>query len=807
MIRFKSAFKAIYRYRLYTLINIVGLGLSLASVIFLSRYIYSELTVGHFNSQIDRLAAFVIEFEPASSGTKAPFLDDPTFYDNIPELLNPLSDPAIEAYTCTICLAKDNIYDGANNINVSTLVADSNFLKVFEYQLSRGNRESVLKSNSGVLVTKQFADRILPKEDPIGKKFYYGGQNSQLVIEGIIAEPSTKALCDFDIVIPRSVQKEWPIKPQGYAKLAHKNYLQSFNETHNQFFESSDWGCKIRYQFRPVKELYFDNAVIPKIESYNRGDRQTLYVLSIVTILILIIGVFNFININIVLTRHRGREANIKYIFGASRTIIGGGLYLENLIMVSASIIVGWMLVAIFSDVISTKAGICICSNMSFNIIFTLMLLILLPIICSLYFIFSRYRVGFRDVNKGRSFVMSSVFFVIQYVITIFIIINSIYLIKQLQFMTEQSPGYTTQNIIAVSYDSQMYGDPDDQKQFMAYLQRENSRWQVIAQTLDENPHIIKWSCGALPTNMSMAKFNFYNNDVVISDVAIAYVPERYLDLFDINLLQGRFFKVDTDRPRSNALVVNESFIKLLNISSWRDAIIKSNRSVVSGVDNQGVTEFSYFIIGVIPDIQTEHLRFAKKPIALVFNGAGTKTRWNEYLLIKGSNSPQGMQSVIKSMDSLFTKDFNIEFKYRLMDDVISDLYLHDRQSAYIFTIFAIIAIIISALGLFSLSMYDIGRRYREIAIRRVNGATIMDIFMLFISKYLILIGLAFVVGSILAYYVISLYVSDFAIRAPISWWIFAFSFIMTLLTSFCALVPQIIHGARINPIFGLKKQ
>ena len=276
--------------------------------------------------------------------------------------------------------------------------------------------------------------------------------------------------------------------------------------------------------------------------------------------------------------------------------------------------------------------------------------------------------------------------------------------------------------------------------------------------------------------------------------------PE-YMNMFDFELKEGRLWD-STDVFNQYKCIINESAKKQFNIQDIHSVQLQPERRLwfSNRYDNDGNPP--YEIMGVIKDFNTGHLSKATMPILFIFIESGSP--YNNVLMARFIPGKQG--EAVAYLQELY-KEINgdAEFTYTLMEDEIAALYAEDKRVSRVYTTFSLIAIFISCLGLFALSLFDIRQRYREIALRKVNGAKRRDIMRLLLKKYAYLLGVSFAVSIPVTYWVINRYMEDFAHRTAISWWLFAISAIVVTAVSLLTLTWQVRRATNINPASAMK--
>jgi len=518
--------------------------------------------------------------------------------------------------------------------------------------------------------------------------------------------------------------------------------------------------------------------------------------------LILLVGVINYINIYAVVFLRRGRELGVKKVFGADGHNIFIQLLVENLLMTGLAIVLALILARVVNPFIQHVLQFDRISNIRFDAILLSVILFCLPLLTSLYPFF-RYRYAtvvnsFRNFDRIRSSGnMRRLFLSFQYVITIVMIVVSLFFVKQLRFMLDADPGYRTNDIIKVPFLKFMtdFRNLDSEERKMK-SDRENSIFDEIAQKMNANPLFINWTHGDSPNQIKKSGIPFKLPDGEFMDINLVGSSERWFKLFDIQLKEGRLWDDATDDFFSYNIIVTESALKQYGITDFSSALLQPSSRIwwASGRDEEMKTNPPYRIVGVVKDFNYSHLSEKSEPIAFNY------MKGNKYSPLVASIVPGRTQEAIAFLRKLHDETVGGEYTYSFVEDEVREMYREDKKIASIYSIFTFIAIFISALGLLSMSLFDVQQRRREIAIRKVNGATVADIIRLLLKKYFWSLTISFSIAAPVALYAINRYLEDFAHRAPVTWWLFAVAIVLAAGISLLTLIYQTQKAANRNP-------
>lgn len=794
------AIRPLLRFRNYTFINITGLALSLACVIIISRYVYSELSTDHFYPDLDRIYTTIEDSDKRPGERVFTAVYNP---NNEKAFVSILEHPAVE---CSTMLRPDeniSFWYKEKEYPSQTLIADSNCFKIINYPLIAGT--NTLSKPDEAVITEGYAKKIFGKDEALGKQLKLSIGNT-VTVAGIVGPPSTASSLEFDLVISDRLADHWSRMGIHLVRLYPNTDYKQVNSQHNNFMNMEKWGQSIRYQLFPLSDVYFSKNDITNYH-FRTGNFTYIWVLSIVAAMILLVGLFNFINIYSVIVLRRGREFGMKKVFGAASKMIFGQLFIENMLMAGFALFCGWIIVEATQPLVRNLLEINAVTNSLFDLLLSVGILFILPAFTSLI-PFIRYNysapiTSLGSVNRsGGSVISRKLFLAAQYIITFSLVICSLFFIKQLQFMLNVDPGIRTKDIIQTQFlkynSTERYTNKEEWEKERAKKQRITDE---LKQKMDASPLFQHWTYGDSPVGKGEGHFKFKSPNSEFKSVALMFVSPAWMKLFNIELTEGEMIDKEDDIPLDYNIYISESAKKLLDINDIKTTEIQPEQRLWFNTGSDMSKNPPYRILGTFKDFNVSHMGMQNAPAVLHPSGG-----WHEESLI-ASIVPGRRQEAIQFLKSLHDELIGGNFEYSFIEDEYRALYQEDVQITWVYSIFALIAILISSLGLFSLSLFDVQQRYREIAIRKVNGATTVVVMRMLLQKYYRLLGIAFLIATPISWLAIKRYLEDFAHKAPISWWIFVVALIVTGGISLATLIWQIRKAAETNPANAIKSE
>ena len=778
----KYAWRFLMRSKSYTIINLLGLAFSLACSIILMRYIHRELTVD--THCIDREHVYAIctntEGNRGLSGLKQ------YNYDTIS-----IDNRFVEAMTTYIPLEKDYVISGTNRIPARCLVTDSVFFQLFHYPIVQGKLS--LTTPQSALLTEKYARKIFGNENPIGKVLRYSN-GKDITVEGIVGEPECKTTINFDIILSSKLSQHWERMNTELYRFLPGTDINAINKTGSvpRYINDPKYDTRTHtFSLISVKDIYWDGSLTDREPAmFLSGNHSHLIILSGVCLLLLLTGILNFINLYLVALLRRGKEYGLKKVFGVCGKTLFANIWIENTLLVLSALLVSWLIIEIMSAPTEYLFDIHF-SYTAFDGWLSASILLLLPVITSIYPyikynytspILSIRSIGVQSHSKHfRMFFLGA-----QYIITFLLVVLSLYFNRQLGMLLNTEPGFRTKNIMNVNL---VYESKDFSSYTYESMQQRRQRVMQLDNELNACPFIELYEPSYENILTPTFGTNYLNNKGEKVFLNIHYATPAFFKLYDIKVIEGEIPDINKE-DRRTVFVVNKAALKALGYTSINGAgVIEENQKRANA--NASLQP----IVAVVEDYFEGHLTSGIKP---TIYPVGARFSGDLYQI---AYTPGKKKEVIDFLRNLEYKVYGSEdFEYTFLEDDINAMYTQDRQTATIYSIFAGMAIIISSLGLLGISLFDIRQRYREIAIRKVNGASAKDLYRLLFRKYITVLIIAVIIAIPLAYYLINTYTQDFAVRAPVSIDIFIISLLLVIIISLGTLAYQIQKAAYINP-------
>ena len=797
----KYAFRNLIRKRGHTLINLVGLSFSMAVILLIYLYVSRELSVDRFQVNGDRIYQVVNSTVMSSGQTIHSIYTTPEMAEEIRKDI-----PGVEA-VCRLRQTGAFIGPGEDLFMEVVAFVDSSFFRMFSYEILAGDRDNPFRDLKNVVLTehvarKLFGDSIQVPNDAIGRtiKFPEDPPDDVYTVSAVIADlPRTcshtfSVLVPYENAVPYSQSNNYSGNTYTYVLLDKNNDIEGLRRN-GQALVDKLYGKDIEsyiemgflsedpqftLYFTPFRETYLGMKEYDR--DYSRmGNSISLYILSSIGVLILLIACFNYVMISIGTAMNRLGDFGMMNVVGARRWQVLAQFVVESLLLALISLFVGIIFAEQLLPVFNNLAG----EDLQFtlyqatsNFLFLAGLLAFIVGSTSSYvgFYLLRRNQPLRLLRKEmlsmRRNGVARFSVVLQFFIAIALLISGIVIIKQLSFMVNRDVGFEKEGTVVIHVDF------------------EEQRINTLKECILASP-LVKG------VTMSDRNFNYGRNsdllqkpDGEIVTIRFLRVDEDYLGTLGLELLQGRNFEPgETVKDSIPLVLVNETLVKQLELDDPVGHQIKV-----------GGENLTLEIIGVVKDFHFDSMHDEIQP--LVMYTFDYNSVW--FVFVKADESQ--MAAVVEHCEKCWKEvvpEFNWE--YRFLDDILEGQYKSEDRWSRIIAYAAAIAIFLSCLGLMGISGIMVARRYKEIGIRKVNGATIPQIVLLLNADILKWILVSFVIACPAAWFAMHRWLQDFALRIRLYWWIFALAGLAAFLISILTVTLQIIRVARQNPVKALR--
>ena len=792
----KQAFRIITRMRGYTALSLLGLIISLSGTVIISRYIHQEWTIDHWMPDLDRTYICCDQEEGWNEWIATNTFD----HNHEKQFVSPVKDQSdIECWSDVNIRAMFRIMPENGEMFYSQAVSvDSNFTKVYPLEAVEGTL--VLRADGQCILSEELATRLFSGENAVGKTITVGDGDVNTIV-GIFRQPSTKSSIRFDIANYGDEDFYAPNNSRGFGivRMREGADVKAYNERQPwQRLRQWSSGRACRFSLQPYTRMLQQHSgkywtefgcIVPVASS------DHLWILCFVAVLLLFVGLFNFVNLFAVMRSHRRHELQVRRIFGASRWNIFCQLYAETFLLAVLTMIGVWTVVELTTPLLATYYNIEVLAQWKFDVGLTAGIVFGLPMVSSI--IPNRSILPSLGDGLGVGF---------QFFISLALLNVSIYFMRQLHVMMTADPGFRTKGLLTATIYPPSGRGSWSSEEFDAMMEKQEARTQIVKQKLNACPYLR----GITPSQ------DFINGgmDFALEDgrpVDIMYIMSDAARMYGLQLIEG-VLPSDSLSMDDYVCVANESAIKALGIKNRETDFVQFRDRLWWSSDKDCSGNPPYRIVGVVKDFNPGRQSEPIRPLLLMFeNWTNQDNIFNAYQM-EGRpyllDIAEGHEEdIIRDLKDLQKELYGTsDLKYKWVEDARKELYKEDQRTARIFVTFSLLAIAVTCLGVLGLMMFDVRRRYREIALRKVNGATFLDIALLLSRRYLIIFGIAAVASLPVSLLVIHRIMASYTIRTSFAWWIPILSIAIILILCALTLWQQVWKATRIKPYEVLKE-
>ncbi|MGB7393542.1 MAG: ABC transporter permease [Pricia sp.] len=799
----KIATRYLLKNKLYSFINIFGLAIGIASFVLIMLYVNYENSYDTFegSENVQRVYMDYTEdgvFVPGDAQTYN--LSGPTLKETFPEIQEfvRLSHITDVAFTYG-----DSFIDGEKGA-----LADPSYFEVFGYPLLKGDRNTALKEPFTILLTESLANKIFGNENPIGKSLstIYSG-NSSFTVNGILKDLPANTHMKNDFLISYSTMMTW----EGYQDNPEPNWNGNNQYTYIKLDKNTDVSVlkkKImdfkvetlpfeRHNIEPLEDIHLHSD--KPYEAETNGSASRVSFLLAIALIIIVLSWLNYVNLSTAKSLERAKETGIRKVAGAQKPQIVLQSLLEslllNMVAIAIAIIVVLLVLPTFNNYVGKELVIRLSSLVDF--LPMLGFILLGTVLSGIYpaLVLSNYtpakalkgkiRTSSAGINIRKGLIIG------QFLATIILLIGTIVVTKQIQFLQDQPIGANLNQVVALNGKILDYSTDSVFIKDSRALQNELRNFPFVKSIV----HAQTYPGETYDDMNSSLGITFPDGTQDDSRIWYNYaVGPEYFELMDMKFVAGRPF-MQNSKGSSNQIVMNETFVRHMGISRMEDAVDKTVKFfgkdwIISGV----IKDYHHFGLktGIEPMLLRHNANFGKLLVKLDQNALSTS----------GLNG--AMAQIERKWKDIFPQS---TFEYRFLDQKFEAQYAEDKAFGSAFQIFTILAILIASMGLFGLTSYTILQRRKEIGIRKVNGASITQILQLLNQDFVKWVGLAFIIAVPISWYAMDKWLEGFAYKTTMSWWIFVLAGVAALVIALLTVSWQSFRAATSNPVDALRDE
>ncbi len=798
----KIAFRTLWKNRSHTLINIVGLSVAFGTCVLLFLTAAFELSYDQFHTDVDRIFRLCF-LSTNRDGT-------PNKGDSMPYPIAPAVKaefPEIEGVTRFF---NSNISVRRNEQTYGKMIrlADPDFLRMFTFPLRKGDAKTAMNGLSDIVISENMAKDVFGKEDPVGKplQLRINDRWRPFIVTGVISDFPNNSTIEYDALIRsenagdyQEFKSRWdhtnhvvyvkakagtdPLTLQRRSQaFVEKYFAKDIQEGKKQGYPKNELGFQKSLILEPIRDVHFDTE--------NGGQaisRAYVYTLLLVGLFILAIACINFINLTIAQSLSRAREVGVRKSLGAKRGQLFGQIWGETMLLCFGSLLIGlglaYAVMPTFNRLFQSHLtladfltpGVLLVTGLGF------LFITLLAGGYPSWFItrFNAVEVLKGKVKISRPGLLRNSLIVTQFAIACLLIVCTIVIRQQISYLQQKPMGLNKEQVVSIPVGNELNGA---------------EALKAMRDRLANQPNIVSVSGSGVnigagldgSSSRMMYGFTYAKRDINCDWLR---VDTDYLKTMGIKLLQGRDLGGNFGTDSIASVLITQSMAKQLGEANPVGKFIKP--------DNK-----SFHIVGVVSDFNLYSLHQEAKPITLQMQASVPI----QYILVRVN--PQNLTGALETIKTTWkTIAPKQEFIGSFLDENTQRWYRREQRLATIFSSSAGIAILLSCMGLFAIALITIQQRTKEIGVRKVLGASVSSIVALLSKDFLTLVIIAIAIASPLAWWAMNKWLTDFAYRIDISWWVFALAGLLAVVIALLTVSFQSIKAALMNPVNSLRSE
>ncbi len=788
---FKNLIKTAVRHMLkhigYSILNIIGLTLGITSALFLIIYVADEVSYDSYHEKADRIYR-------VSTTIKEPDDQFTWISAQIPFGPQVVRDyPEVESFVRFIPMPRALYKYEDKEFNEENFnYVDSTLFDIFTYKVLKGEVKTALLEPKKIILTEKIANKYFGKTDPIGKTLTTG--NNTFEVTGVIENVPSNSHFSFDALASRNnLPKQlgswgnfgvytYLLFPENFDIKTFEKKMQGMYETYMKPI-FGPMHITMNYNLEPLRRihLYSTNSGEP----VPTGSITYVYIFGIVAIFLVLIAAMNYMNLATARSTKRAREVGLRKVVGSRRGPLVSQFLSESMVFTVVSLIISIVLIMVLLPKFNLFAG----KSFDLHVIYSpvvILSFLAIAIIVGIFggsypaFFLSRFSpvtVLKGEITQGSAgSIFRKILVVIQFTISVIMIICTLIVFRQLNYLKTMDQGFDQKNVISLELNGPMI-----------------RKYPVLKQVLTENPNIKYVTSTNTPVGEGSGKLIFNvetDQGMAQKGVNFTVVDHDFVETLGIKMASGRDFQKDMPSDTLTAVVVNETFV---NRMGWKDPIGKK-------VEAGNANTLRARVIGVMKDYHQTGMYNGIESLLLAYRPLNNII----YIKLSGNENKPTLSFIENKWKEIFPGQ---PFVYTYLSERFNRQFEADEKRGKIFTIFTILAIFIACLGLFGLASYMVEQRTKEIGIRKVFGANESTILRLISKDFLLLILIGIIIAVPVAYYFMQNWLENYVYRMKIGIPIFVLAALLTIVITFITISYKAYQAAIMNPANALKTE
>ncbi|MBI1769297.1 MAG: ABC transporter permease [Bacteroidetes bacterium] len=804
---FKIALRTLVKFKAYATINLLGLALGLASGILILIYVLDEISYDKFHAKADRIYRVGTDMIEIKSGNVNGSIEANGWPIG---MLLEKNFPEVEKVVYLANASNLQINHGGKRFEERIFYAGKDFFNIFSFHLIKGDPSSALTKPNSIVLTKSMEKKYFGNEDALGKTMTFA---DTLVFEvtGVMKEVPQQSHMQFNMLLSFKTYEllnDGFSYDDGWGNLNVRNYVllkpavdreNFFKKTRNLYMdhvkeELQKWGMYMYVAYEPLTEIYLKTKRGNGMGQLGSIDR--IYIVTGIAGFVILLACFNFINLATARSVYRAKEVGLRKVVGSTRQSLIHQFLSESLLLTLLSFVIALALIGLTLPLFNQLLGktYSLISLTDPLVIVGIILLIGIVALLSGYYpavVMSSLRPA--EVLKGsmttgsRGIQLRRVLVVIQFAISAALIICTMVVINQLEYMQNSDLGFSGRQVLVLDLDKVSDRGGQGSDDGVSAFKNELKELSTVESVTFTN---------AVPGRPGwVGQWAFPEDKPNDGSIGVEYmtVDEDYLKTLGLTLIAGRNFELDRLSEIADGLVVNETCVQKMGWGNPENAL---GKKIDSPSKHPAGT-----VIGVVKDYHEFGLQRHIYPMTMDYN-----PKRSRYFAIRFET--KGTANLLTNIETLWKKHYNgYDFKYFFLDKNFAHQYQAEQRLSKMFQAFSVITIVIAIVGLIGLVSFMIVAKTKEIGVRKILGANVLSIAHLLSKEFLLLVLIANVIACPMAWYLTSQWLEKFAYRVTIGPMIFIATIITGLLITLVAVSFQTIKAALMNPVKSLRSE
>lgn len=815
---FKTGWRNLWRNKLYSTLNVTGLTFGIVCFLLIGLYVFDELTFDLQHTNAGRIYRVVEHKNVSGEATTIAAAG----FKLAEEAKNTI--PEVENTTRFMRIGRANLVDPENPVpfQETVTIADEKFLEIFDFPLVAGDRHTALREPNSIIINEDLAKRIFKSVDVLGRSVAFSYLQTPLKITGILKNHPYNSSFTFNSLLSEStaynsddfkqtMESDWASNSFSvYVLLRPGSNADSVSRKMTRLVLSNFSpapGTTLAYSLQPLTDMHLhsigiiDGARNANVEAISQGNPLYIKIFSFTAVFVLLIAGINYTNLTTARASGRVREIGVRKTIGAIRSNLIGQFLIESLLTTVISFVLAVVLVNLllpsFNQFAVKQLSLGITTGYRFWLI-TIALVIMTGFLSGGYasLLLSRLKPvallkGLKMQRSGDLSVRKGLV-IFQFTISTVMIIGTIVLFMQVRYLNNTDLGFNKDLMVVIDVN----------------VGKARTNFEVLKNEMAKLPTVRDVSVTSrVPGEWKSFRRVKLRKEGNADDLQTAYffgADKDFMKTYEVALAQGRNFDTRAD---STSIIVNETAARMMNITEAAGQVIEIAEVSRDGAFtplNENNVPFKPRVIGIVKDFHFQSLRDKIEPLILGYNENPIHNI--DYYSVKISSTD--VPGTLEKLKAIMVKNDEREpFEYHFLDDQLALFYAEDERRQTLLGWVALATIFIACLGLFGLATYSAEQRVKEIGVRKVLGATIVNLVSLLSMDFIKLVLIANAIAFPIAWWATNRWLQEYAYHIELQWWVFLFAVILASMIALLTVSYQAFRAARSNPVKSLRAE